>query len=110
MGKSTKELVPGTLDLLILTALGTSKMHGYELMESIWNASGELFRVEEGALYPALHRMEAKGFLASEWGVSAANRKAKYYWLTARGRKNLVQAREDWNRLVLGMSRVFGEA
>jgi PadR family transcriptional regulator, regulatory protein PadR len=110
MGKAPNELVPGTLDLLILTALGDSKMHGYELMDCIWNSSGELFRVDEGALYPALHRLEAKGCLASEWGVSAANRKAKYYWLTARGKKALAGARSDWNRLVLGMSRALGEA
>lgn len=110
MGKPQKELLPGTLDLLILTALGDSKMHGYEVMECIWNSSGELFRVDEGALYPALHRLEAKGCLTSEWGVSAANRKAKYYRLTARGKKELAGARSDWNRLVLGMRRVMGEA
>ena len=110
MGKSPNELVPGTLDLLILMALGESRMHGYELMDCIWNSSGELFRVDEGALYPALHRLEAKGCLASEWGLSAANRKAKYYWLTPRGKKALAGARNDWNRMVLGVRRVMGEA
>lgn len=110
MGKSTNELLPGTLDLLILTTLGDGRMHGYELMECIWSTSGELFRVDEGTLYPALHRLSAKGFLDSEWGVSSANRKAKYYWLTARGKEALAAARGDWNRMVLGMSRVLGEA
>ncbi len=84
-------------------------MHGYELMDCIWSSSGELFRVDEGALYPALHRLEARGCLAAEWGVSAANRKAKYYWLTAQGKKELAGARRDWNRLVLGMQRMMGE-
>lgn len=110
MGKRTADLVPGTLDLLILTALGDRTMHGYELIEEIWSASGELFRVDEGALYPALHRLEAKGCLASEWGVSQANRKAKYYRLTPRGKKELAGARSGWERLVLGMRRVMGEA
>jgi transcriptional regulator len=110
MGKPSTDLVPGTLDLLILTALNDGKMHGYELMESIWNSSGELFRVDEGALYPALHRLEAKGWLASKWGVSAANRKAKYYRLTVRGKKELAGARKGWERMVLGMRRVMGEA
>lgn len=110
MGKSSNDLVPGTLDLLILAALGDRKMHGYEVMDCIWNSSGELFRVDEGALYPALHRLEAKGCLACEWGLSAANRKAKYYWLTTRGKKELAEARSGWNRLALGMRRMMGEA
>lgn len=110
MGKSSSDLIPGTLDLMILTALSDRKMHGYELIETIWNSSGELFRVDEGALYPALHRLESKGCLVSEWGVSAANRKAKYYRLTGRGKKELSGARSGWERLVLGMRRVMGEA
>lgn len=110
MGKSPNELVPGTLDLLILTALGERKMHGYEVMECIWESSGELFRVDEGALYPALHRLEARGHLASEWGLSTANRKAKFYWLTEGGKAALAAARSDWNRMVLGVQRMMGEA
>jgi transcriptional regulator len=102
--------MPGTLDLLILAALGDGKMHGYELMDVIWSSSGELFRVDEGALYPALHRLEGRGSLMSEWGISAANRKAKYYQLTVRGKKELDGARSGWQRLVLGMRRVMGEA
>ncbi|MBI4908667.1 MAG: PadR family transcriptional regulator [Acidobacteria bacterium] len=100
------ELFPGTLDLLILSTLETGPAHGYSIMESIWSDSGELFRVEEGALYPALHRLEVKGWLAAEWGVSEANRRAKYYKLTKAGVKQLAKEREGWRRVVLGMKRV----
>ena len=100
------ELLPGTLDLLILSTLESGAAHGYSIMEAIWNRSGELFRVEEGALYPALHRLEVKGWLASDWGMSEANRRAKYYRLSASGKKQLVRAREEWRRIALGMNRV----
>ena len=103
-----QDLLPGTLDLLILTTLEPGDaQHGYAIMEAIWSRSGELFRVEEGALYPALHRLEVKGWLGSEWGMSEANRRAKYYKLTAAGRKQVARAREDWGRIALGMSRVL---
>jgi transcriptional regulator len=74
-------------------------------MEAIWSRSGELFRVEEGALYPALHRLQLKGWLAAEWGTSEANRRAKYYRLTAAGRRQLEKERAGWQRLVAGMNR-----
>lgn len=100
-----QEVLPGTLDLLILSSLEGGARHGYGVMESIWERSGELFRVEEGALYPALHRLEVKGWLVSEWGLSEANRKAKYYKLSAAGRKRLQEERTEWKRVALGMGR-----
>ncbi len=100
------ELLPGTLDLLILSTLESRPAHGYAIMESIWSKSGELFRVEEGALYPALHRLQIRGWLAGDWGISEANRRAKYYRITASGRKQLAREREDWRRITLGMRRV----
>jgi transcriptional regulator len=102
----TSDLLPGTLDLLILSSLESGPAHGYAVMDAIWSRSGELFRVEEGALYPALHRLEVKGWLASDWGMSEANRRAKYYRLTAAGKKQLATARDDWRRIALGMNRV----
>lgn len=101
------DLLPGTLDLLILSTLEGGAAHGYAIMEAIWSGSGELFRVEEGALYPALHRLQLKGLLEAEWGMSEANRKAKYYRLTAAGRKQLATERADWSRIALGMQRVL---
>ena len=100
------ELLPGTLDLLILSTLEPEAAHGYSIIEAIWNRSGELFRVEEGALYPALHRLEVKGWLASDWGMSEANRRAKYYRLSTSGKKQLARAREEWRRIAMGMNRV----
>ncbi|MBZ5578412.1 MAG: PadR family transcriptional regulator [Acidobacteriia bacterium] len=107
MALKENELLPGTLDLLILIAVETGPAHGYAIMEAIWSRSGELFRVEEGALYPALHRLQLKGWLAAEWGASEANRKAKFYRITAPGRKQLAGERTRWRRLALGMDRVL---
>src|ERR1700730_15885195 len=100
------DLLPGTLDVLILSTLPSGAAHGYTIMEAIWSQSGELFRVEEGALYPALHRLQVKGWLTSDWGISEANRRAKYSLLTAAGKKQLARAREEWSRISLGMRRV----
>ena len=110
MALKENELLPGTLDLLILHSLEAGPAHGYAIMEAIWSRSGELFRVEEGALYPALHRLQLKGWLAAEWGASEANRKAKYYRITAAGRKQLAAERARWKRLALGMNRVLSPA
>jgi PadR family transcriptional regulator, regulatory protein PadR len=107
MALKKDELLPGTLDLLILQAVERSPAHGYTIMQSIWSRSGELFRVEEGAVYPALHRLQLKGWLSAEWGASEANRKAKFYRLTSAGRKQLVAERTRWKRLARGMSRVL---
>ena len=107
MGLKDGELLPGTLDLLILLAVESGPAHGYSIMEAIWSRSGELFRAEEGALYPALHRLQLQGWLAAEWGVSETRRKAKYYRLTRAGHKQLAKERARWERLALGMSRVL---
>lgn len=107
MGIRSGELQPGTLDLLILTALEAGPAHGYAIMEAIWSRSGELFRVEEGAMYPALHKLEVKGLLSASWGLSEANRKAKYYRLTEAGQRQLERERAGWHKLALGMSRIL---
>jgi len=76
-------------------------------MEAIWSQSGELFRVEEGALYPALHRLEVKGLLTADWGLSEANRRAKFYSLTKDGQSRLASERANWDRISTGMRRIL---
>ena len=90
------DLLQGTLDLLILKALARGAMHGYGVAEWIHQTSEDILKVEEGALYPALHRLELRGLLSSEWGTSDNNRRAKFYSLTASGRKQLAQETEFW--------------
>lgn len=92
-------VLQGTLDILILKTLSKGQMHGYDIAESIAERSEEVLRVEEGALYPALHRLEVRGLLASEWGVSTNNRRAKYYKLTGEGRKHLTRESATFVRL-----------
>ena len=93
------DLLPGTLDLLILKAVSLGELHGYGVLLRIGQISSGALTIEQGALYPALYRLEAQGLLRSEWGVSENNRRAKYYSLTAGGRKRLRAATESWNRL-----------
>jgi transcriptional regulator len=104
------ELLPGTLDLLILKTVSRGAMHGYAIARSIQVASNEVLRVEEGALYPALHRLEVRGLLRSEWGASDNNRRAKYYRLTALGRRQLDIEAEYWNRVAAAVFRVMRTA
>lgn len=92
------ELLRGTLDVLVLKTLSWGPAHGYGVAESIQRRTGDEILVEEGALYPALHRLEKKGWLESEWGVSERNRRAKYYRLTDTGREQLTRQVETWNR------------
>jgi PadR family transcriptional regulator len=101
------ELLQGTLDLLILTTVSHGAMHGYGIAERIEQTSDDVLRVEEGALYPALHRLELRGLLASEWGVSDNNRRAKYYRLTAAGRRHLETSTRQWVRLTGAIDRVL---
>ena len=101
------ELVQGTLDMLVLKTLARGKMHGWGIAQHIQQTSEEVLRVEEGSLYPALHRMELDGLLDSEWGVSENNRRAKFYKLTANGRKALAQESKRWDRLNRAISRVM---
>jgi PadR family transcriptional regulator, regulatory protein PadR len=93
--------------MLILKTLNRGPLHGYAIAEFIEQTSCEVLRVEEGALYPALHRLEFRGLLASEWGLSESNRKAKYYRLTAAGRKQLVKESDHWNRMAAAIGRVM---
>jgi len=101
------ELLQGTLDLLILKALTRGPMHGYGVAEWIHNSSQDVLSVEEGALYPALHRLELRGLLSSEWGSSENNRRAKFYTLTGAGRKYLAKETESWRRVSAAMARVL---
>lgn len=101
---SDAELLPGTLDLLILKALSLGSFHGYGVLLRIEQISGGALAIEQGALYPALSRLEDRGLLDSEWGVSDNNRKAKYYRLTPAGRRQLREETESWRRLVSAMS------
>src|SRR5258708_7098607 len=104
------ELLQGTLDMLILKTLMRGPLHGYSIAEFIEDTSEDALRVEEGALYPALHRLELRGLLASEWGVSENNRRAKYYWLTAAGRKRLAVEAEHWTDMSAAIARIMQTA
>lgn len=104
------DLLHGTLDLLVLRALASGTLHGYQIATRIQESSKDVLRVEEGALYPALHRLEAQGLLASNWGTSDNNRQAKYYRLTRAGRSELDVASERWTRLSAAVARVLRKA
>lgn len=97
---SKAELLQGTLDMLILKSLSAGKLHGYAIARRIEQGSQARLLVEEGSLYPALHRMERRGWLQHEWGLSESNRRAKYYQLTSSGRKQLALETKRWNRFV----------
>jgi transcriptional regulator len=99
--------LPGTLDMLILKALSRESRHGYAIAQFVQAASREVLRVEEGALYPALHRLELRGFLRSEWGTSDNNRRAKYYRLTPLGRRQLEREAAEWSRVAAAVTRVM---
>jgi len=103
-------LLQGTLDLLILKALSGGTLHGYSVARIIRERSGNAFLVEEGALYPALHRLEEQRLIESEWGVSENNRKARYYELTPRGRAQLRTELATWNRYVKAVAGVLQRA
>jgi len=106
MSNST-DILPGTLDLLILKAVSLGSPHGYGVLLRIQQISKGAFEVEQGALYPALYRLEEKGMLASEWGVSENNRRAKFYRLTRKGEKRLREQTDNWNRLASAMTTVL---
>jgi PadR family transcriptional regulator, regulatory protein PadR len=95
----TAELLPGTLDLLILKSVSLGRLHGYAVLLRIEQISGGALHVQQGALYPALYRLEHQGLIESEWGVSENNRRAKFYRLTAAGRQRLGEEVASWNRL-----------
>lgn len=103
-----KNDLQGALDLLVLKTLAqTGSLHGYGIVLHVQRASDELLRVEEGSLYPALHRMEQDGWITSEWALTETNRKAKYYRLSAAGRKQLQQAEKSFEQLVKGVRAVL---
>ena len=102
------DILQGTLALLVLKTLASNtRMHGYVITTHIQRVSASLLRVEEGSLYPALHRMEQQGWLRSEWGITERNREARFYSLTRKGRKQLVQEEESWTNLTDGVARVL---
>jgi PadR family transcriptional regulator PadR len=108
MSRQNNDILQGTLSLLVLRALeARGKMHGYALTGHIQKVSAELLRVEEGSLYPALHRMEQAGWIKAEWGVTEKGRKARFYSLTPKGAGQLAAERENWERLTKGVSRVL---
>ena len=104
------ELLSGTLDLMILRVLNSGPLHGFGIGEQITVLSKGALTVEEGSLYPALYRMEAKGWIAPEWGVSERGRKAKIYSLTKEGRKQLVNERESWSKMAVAIGDVLKNA
>jgi transcriptional regulator len=104
------ELLQGTLDMLILRTLQWGPRHGHGIGRTIRQQSEELLRVETGSLYPALHRLVKRGWLKSEWGVSEANQRAKYYRLTAAGRAQLIREQDRWEQLVRAIGRIMNPA
>jgi PadR family transcriptional regulator, regulatory protein PadR len=104
---NSADVLPGTLDLLILKAVSLGSLHGYGVLLRIQQISGGAFEVEQGALYPALYRLEEKGMLASEWGTSENNRRAKYYQLTRKVEKRLREETESWNRVAAAIATVL---
>jgi transcriptional regulator len=107
MADTSLELVQGTLDVLILKSLSWGALHGYAVAEAIGERSGQVLKVEEGALYPALHRLEKRGLLEAEWGLSENNRRAKFYRLTSAGRAHLRAEAQTWTRYAAAVSRVL---
>lgn len=108
MGAKKNDILQGTLVLLILQTLASHKrLHGYAITAHIHGVSEQLLRVEEGSLYPALHRMEQEGWVRAEWGMTEKNREARFYSLTAQGRKQLAEEAENWQRLTAGVARVM---
>jgi len=104
------EILQGTLDMLILRTLVLGPAHGHTIAEQIERTSENALEVEQGSLYPALHRLEDRGWLSSEWGVSENNRRAKFYRLTAKGRKELNAATGRWRRMTRAIGLILGES
>ena len=104
------DLLQGTLDLLILKTLALGPQHGWGISQRIQQISDNVLRVNQGSLYPALHRLEDEGWIAAEWGASENNRKAKYYRLTKSGQRQLEAETENWNRLAAAVARILQTA
>ena len=110
MRKAKSDLLQGTLDLLILKTLDLEPMHGWGISQRIQQVSDSVLQVNQGSLYPALHRLEEQGWISASWKTSENNRQAKYYELTRRGRKQLADEKENWLRLSAAVGRIVGEA
>jgi len=110
MAKEKTDLIYGTLDMLVLRALQHGPRHGLGTADRIHQISADALRVEQGALYPALHRLEAEGLIRAEWGTSDNNRKARYYELTAAGRRQLAVEMEHWQRISAAVNVVLAKA
>ena len=108
--RAKAELLPGTLDMLILKTLTRGVMHGYGIVEHIKRTSQDVLQIEEGSLYPALQRLQVQGLVASEWGHSVNNRRARYYRLTRTGRRKLGESESSFERLVAAIGRVMKPA
>lgn len=104
------DLIQGTLDLLILRTLALEPMHGWGIAQRIRQISNEVLQVQQGSLYPALHRLEGRGWIRAEWGESDRNRRAKYYRLTAAGKRHLQREQADWARLSAAIGLVLRNA
>ncbi len=103
-------LLPGTLDMLILKAVSLGQLHGYGVLLRIGQISGGALQIQQGALYPALYRLEHQGLISSDWGISENNRKAKYYRLTEAGRQQLGRKADDWTRYASAVFRILRTA
>jgi PadR family transcriptional regulator len=110
MAKPKSDLLQGTLDLLILKTVELEPMHGWGISQRIQQVSESVLQINQGSLYPALHRLEEQGWIRAEWAASENNRQAKYYQLTRLGRKQLTEEAENWERLSGAVARVLGTA
>jgi transcriptional regulator len=109
--RAGSDLIPGTLDMLILKTVSRGDaMHGYAIAQSIRDVSEDVLQLQEGALYPALHRLEVRGLLRSSWSVSENNRRAKYYAITAQGRRALAEEQVSWARMTAAIARIMQTA
>ena len=107
MANERTDLLQGTLELLILKTLARESMHGYGIVQRIHETAEDLLKVEDGSLYPALYRMEERGWIKSEWGVSENNRRAKFYKLTKAGQKRLAAERANWDRISKAVTKIL---
>ncbi len=107
MGKQHADVVQGTLDMLILKTLALGPLHGWGICQRIWYVSDEVLQINQGSLYPALHRLEQRRLLSASWGHSDNNRKAKFYRLTAAGRRQLKKESRQWGRLSTAVARIM---
>ena len=110
MSEDRPDILQGTLDLLILRTLSVGAMHGWSISQRIQQVSGDVLHVQQGSLYPSLHRLERRGWITSEWGISDNNRRAKFYRLTEQGEAQLHVETERWQRLSAAVSQVLQQA